>query len=133
MPSWMSYGRSSGFRKKKIVVALPATLVRQGLVTMLDAVGDVCVVAHTGGMQDAAALVRYFGQPRLDVAEGDMRKLQFAGEACVLDVFLYPLRPGAEPVATGTAASGAPTEATASSTLPSKPRHSRCTGGLKCW
>jgi hypothetical protein len=37
---------------------------------------------------------------RLDVREGDMRKLQFAGEACVLDVFLYPLRDGAEPVAT---------------------------------
>lgn len=50
--------------------------------------------------QDAASLVRRFGQPRLDVAEGDMRKLQFAGGACVLDVFLYPLRPGAEPVAT---------------------------------
>ena len=50
--------------------------------------------------QDAASLVRRFGSPRLDVAEGDMRKLQFAGEACVLDVFLYPLRPGAEPVAT---------------------------------
>lgn len=50
--------------------------------------------------QDADALIRRFGRPRLDVREGDMRKLQFAGEACVLDVFLYPLRPGAEPVAT---------------------------------
>ena len=29
-----------------------------------------------------------------------MRKLQFAGERCVLDVFLYPLREGQEPVAT---------------------------------
>ncbi|BBC71503.1 conserved hypothetical protein [Altererythrobacter sp. B11] len=50
--------------------------------------------------QDRTALTRLFGQPRLDVTEGDMRKLQFSGEACVLDVFLYPLRPGAEPVAT---------------------------------
>jgi hypothetical protein len=50
--------------------------------------------------KDAAALTREFGSPRLDVHEGDMRKLQFAGPACVLDVFLYPLRPGAEPVAT---------------------------------
>ncbi len=50
--------------------------------------------------QDGAALVRRFGQPRLDVREGDARKLQFTGSACVLDVFLYPLRPGAEPVAT---------------------------------
>jgi hypothetical protein len=49
--------------------------------------------------QDGAALVRQFGEPRLDSREGDMRKLQFAGEACVLDVFLYPMRPGEEPVA----------------------------------
>ncbi|MBB5732011.1 hypothetical protein FHS61_001015 [Altererythrobacter atlanticus] len=50
--------------------------------------------------QDRAGLVQQFGQPRLDVAEGDMRKLQFAGQACVLDIFLYPLRPAGEPVAT---------------------------------
>jgi len=49
---------------------------------------------------DTASLVRRFGDPRLDVREGDMRKLQFAGEACVLDVFLYPLHEGQEPVAT---------------------------------
>jgi hypothetical protein len=48
----------------------------------------------------APSLVRQFGQPRLDVAEGDMRKLQFASEACVLDIYLYPLRPGAEPEST---------------------------------
>lgn len=50
--------------------------------------------------KDAATLIQEFGPPRLDVHEGDMRKLQFAGEACVLDVYLYPLRPGGEPVAT---------------------------------
>jgi hypothetical protein len=50
--------------------------------------------------KDAAALTREFGRPQLDVHEGDMRKLQFAGERCVLDVFLYPLRQGQEPVAT---------------------------------
>lgn len=50
--------------------------------------------------QDARALAGTFGSPRLEVAEGDVRKLQFAGEPCVLDVFLYPLTPGAEPVAT---------------------------------
>jgi hypothetical protein len=50
--------------------------------------------------REGTALLNTFGPPRLDVSEGDMRKLQFAGEACVLDVFLYPLRPGAEPVAT---------------------------------
>ena len=50
--------------------------------------------------QNGAALLRRFGEARRDVAEGDMRKLQFAGQACVLDVFLYPLGPGQEPVAT---------------------------------
>jgi len=35
-------------------------------------------------------LVRMFGEPRLDVWEGDARKLQCSGTACVLDVFLYP-------------------------------------------
>jgi len=34
------------------------------------------------------------------VLEGDARKLQFVGEACVLDVYLYPMSPGAEPTAT---------------------------------
>jgi len=50
--------------------------------------------------EDGPSLQRRFGEPRLETAEGDMRKLQFAGEACVLDIFLYPLAPGADPVAT---------------------------------
>jgi hypothetical protein len=50
--------------------------------------------------QDAAGLLAQFGNPRLDMREGDMRKLQFAGEACVLDVYLYPVAPQGEPVAT---------------------------------
>jgi len=50
--------------------------------------------------QGAPSLVRRFGEPRLDVREGDARKLQFSGRTCVLDVFLYPLREGTEPVAT---------------------------------
>jgi len=45
-------------------------------------------------------LLRKFGTPRLQTAEGDMRKLQFASEACVLDIYLYPLAPGGDPVAT---------------------------------
>jgi hypothetical protein len=48
----------------------------------------------------AAALARRFGEPRIDLAEGDARKLQYAGRACVLDIYLYPLAPGAEPTAT---------------------------------
>ncbi|MEP3052037.1 MAG: hypothetical protein ABJP48_04765 [Erythrobacter sp.] len=48
----------------------------------------------------AEQLTAAFGNPRIDLAEGDARKLQFAGENCVLDVFLYPLEPGQNPVAT---------------------------------
>ena len=48
----------------------------------------------------AAALVRRFGEPRINLAEGDARKLQFAASACVLDIYLYPLGQGAEPTAT---------------------------------
>jgi len=48
-----------------------------------------------------AQLAKQFGQPRLDVYEGDARKLQFAGEACVLDIYLYPQAAGGgEPLAT---------------------------------
>lgn len=50
--------------------------------------------------QNGTALANSFGAPRLEVREGDAVKLQFSGEACVLDVYLYPLRPGAEPSAT---------------------------------
>ncbi|MCB2066923.1 MAG: hypothetical protein KDE15_09825 [Erythrobacter sp.] len=50
--------------------------------------------------EPAGTLLARFGQPRLDTPEGDMRRLQWRGEACVLDMYLYPLAPGAEPVAT---------------------------------
>lgn len=49
---------------------------------------------------DADGLARQFGQPRLEVWEGDARKLQFSGAVCVLDVYLYPAGRGAEPKAT---------------------------------
>lgn len=45
-------------------------------------------------------LVREFGPARLDVWEGDARKLQFTGQPCVLDIYLYPPTPGSEPQAT---------------------------------
>jgi len=48
----------------------------------------------------ASVLAQRFGDPRIDLIEGDARKLQFLGQACVLDVFLYPASAGAEPVAT---------------------------------
>ena len=46
------------------------------------------------------ALIRQFGTPRLDVWEGDARKLQFSASACVLDIYLYPPAAGREPEAT---------------------------------
>lgn len=48
----------------------------------------------------AAQLVRDFGTPRIDLTEGDARKLQFAGPACLLDVYLYTLQTGGEQRAT---------------------------------
>jgi hypothetical protein len=48
----------------------------------------------------ADAIGRMFGKPRLDVTEGAGRKLQFAGTNCILDVYLYAPRAGANPVAT---------------------------------
>jgi hypothetical protein len=50
--------------------------------------------------QTARALVAQFGQPRIDLREGPARKLQFAGSACVLDIYLYPPRGRGEAVAT---------------------------------
>ncbi len=50
--------------------------------------------------KNSTALANSFGPPRLAVKEGDAIKLQFTGEACVLDVYLYPLRPGGELSAT---------------------------------
>lgn len=46
--------------------------------------------------ENAAGLVRLFGQPDADVREGQGRKLQFASAICVLDAYLYP-KGSAEP------------------------------------
>ncbi len=50
--------------------------------------------------QSAAALTNRFGIARIDLVEGDARKLQFVSASCVLDIFLYPLEAGRAPVAT---------------------------------
>lgn len=50
--------------------------------------------------QRAGSLTERFGLARIDLSEGVARKLQFAGTSCVLDVFLYPVAAGTEPVAT---------------------------------
>lgn len=49
---------------------------------------------------DAEALTRQFGAPRLDVRDGDARKLQWSGSPCVLDAYLYPAEGVGRPVTT---------------------------------
>lgn len=67
---------------------------------------EVMAPAGLGGVigSPAAALTSRFGSPRIDLAEGDARKLQFAGQTCVLDIYLYPIAAAAEPTATHVAA-----------------------------
>ena len=48
----------------------------------------------------ASALTSRFGDARIDLAEGDARKLQFVSDRCVLDIYLYPLEANGAPVAT---------------------------------
>jgi hypothetical protein len=50
--------------------------------------------------RNAGTLEAQFGRAELDIREGTARKLQFVGELCVLDAYLYPPRQGAEPVVT---------------------------------
>jgi hypothetical protein len=50
--------------------------------------------------RSANSALSMFGKPRLDVAEGAARKLQFAGAACILDIYYYPPKQGADPLAT---------------------------------
>lgn len=60
---------------------------------------------RSGGLESitgkrADTLLQRLGRARIDLVEGDVRKLQFAGETCVLDIYLYPLSAGADPIAT---------------------------------
>lgn len=88
-------------RKHSSIVVVPEVMSAQGLGGVIGA--------------PAAALVKRFGEPRLDLAEGDAHKLQFSGKSCVLDIFLYPLSAGAQPTATHVEArlrqGGAPADA----------------------
>ncbi|MBK5265334.1 MAG: hypothetical protein JJE34_08915 [Alphaproteobacteria bacterium] len=49
---------------------------------------------------DARQLIAMFGQPRLDVRERTVRKLQFTNGRCVLDAYLYITGKKKEPVVT---------------------------------
>ncbi|MFY9350321.1 MAG: hypothetical protein WBL20_20450 [Sphingobium sp.] len=49
---------------------------------------------------DARGLNQMFGQPRLDIRETGVRKLQYGNGRCVLDAYLYAPAKGKEPVVT---------------------------------
>jgi len=77
---------ASGSAPRSTVVVVPQVMAPAGLEGVIGS--------------PAAALTRRFGEPRIDLAEGDARKLQFAGATCVLDIYLYPVSAAAEPTAT---------------------------------
>lgn len=70
---------------RSTIVRVPQVMAPQGLEGVIG--------------QNASALSQRFGTPRLDLTEGDARKLQFSGQSCVLDIFLYPVTAGQEPTA----------------------------------
>lgn len=49
---------------------------------------------------DARRLTARFGEPRLDIRDKTVRKLQFVTGGCVLDTYLYATARGKEPVVT---------------------------------
>jgi hypothetical protein len=49
---------------------------------------------------DAKRLTSRFGEPRLDIRDKTVRKLQFVTGGCVLDTYLYATARGKEPVVT---------------------------------
>jgi hypothetical protein len=85
--------------KPRVAVASP---VRRPVRPVTPPPARVQVLPGVEGVIGAttAQLTREFGPPRLDVWEGDARKLQFTGTPCVLDVYLYPSAQGREPQAT---------------------------------
>jgi hypothetical protein len=76
----------------------PAPPPRSSIVVVPAVMGAAGLGGVIGARADA--LTRRFGSPRIDLAEGDARKLQFAGSSCVIDIYLYPLSASAEPTAT---------------------------------
>lgn len=50
--------------------------------------------------KDRQTLVALFGEPDLDIHEGNARKLQFTSPVCVFDAYLYPTAKTAVPTVT---------------------------------
>ncbi len=83
---------------------VPAKQPKVAVRTPVKAVPPVARIQAAPGLEgvigaDANDLARQFGAARLEVWEGDARKVQFSGTACVLDVYLYPTARGGEPQA----------------------------------
>jgi hypothetical protein len=100
VPALAACASSGGKTVKTVPSKQPKVAVR----TPVKTVPPVARVQTAPGLEgvigaDADALARQFGTARLEVWEGDARKLQFSGTACVLDVFLYPAARGGEPQA----------------------------------
>lgn len=96
-------GATSGAPSVKSVSTAPPPIVRNP--TRRPPPKPQAQVLSLPGLQGvigatASDLNRQFGAARLDVWEGDARKLQYSGTACILDVFLYPPAEGREPQAT---------------------------------
>ena len=93
----------AGQTAPKLVTQLPAPLAKPALRPALVKAPPKAALRAPPGLEGvigvgAADLARQFGTPRLEVWEGDARKLQFSGIACVLDVFLYPAAESSEPL-----------------------------------
>lgn len=82
--------------KRAIGLVVPLAVAACAPATVGPRPASVAVPAHpAAGLervigQDAAGLIRLFGQPDADVREGSARKLQFQSQFCVLDTYLYP-------------------------------------------
>lgn len=90
---------------KSASVAVPRPAVRPGVRQPVRRAPPPAHVLALPGLEGVIGatpgdLARQFGTPRLDVWEGDARKVQYSGAACVLDIYLYPAAPGREPQAT---------------------------------
>jgi hypothetical protein len=68
-------------------------------------VAEKPVKLHEAGLErvmgkTGAQLTSLFGDADLDGREGQARRMQFVGPACILDAYLYPSKDGAEPIVT---------------------------------
>lgn len=102
VPLLAACGGSSGGGKVASASAKPLPVPIRAPVRTPPPRAQVQMVPGLEGVIGVGAneLARQFGPARLDVWEGDARKLQFTGTPCVLDVYLYPPSQGRDPLST---------------------------------